>query len=78
MVVLIMSYVVSIYLTDLVHFGTFCLHSNLTSIFSARKSCGEDIKQSLEEVVVPMFCNAASMNATEEQKAKLNKVRLSF
>uniref|UniRef100_A0A1B6L2Y7 CID domain-containing protein n=1 Tax=Graphocephala atropunctata TaxID=36148 RepID=A0A1B6L2Y7_9HEMI len=40
----------------------------------ARKNSGEELKKSLEGVVVPMFCNAASMNATEEQKAKLNKL----
>ncbi|XP_054273893.1 calcium homeostasis endoplasmic reticulum protein-like isoform X2 [Macrosteles quadrilineatus] len=40
----------------------------------ARKNSGEDLKKALELVVVPMFCNAASMNATEEQKAKLNKL----
>uniref|UniRef100_A0A1B6G4R8 Calcium homeostasis endoplasmic reticulum protein n=1 Tax=Cuerna arida TaxID=1464854 RepID=A0A1B6G4R8_9HEMI len=40
----------------------------------ARKNSGEELKKALEGVVVPMFCNAASMNATEEQKAKLNKL----
>lgn len=45
------------------------------SYFSARKSCGDELKKALEDVVVPMFCNAAAMNSTEEQKAKLNKVR---
>lgn len=40
--------------------------------FSARKNA-EDLKKALEIVVVPMFCNA-SMDVTEEQMAKLNKV----
>jgi hypothetical protein len=50
-------------------------HSRFTVYYSARKNSGEDLKKALELVVVPMFCNAASMStATEEQKAKLNKV----
>ena len=40
--------------------------------FSARKNA-EELKKALETVVVPMFCNA-SMDVTEEQMAKLNKV----
>lgn len=42
--------------------------------FSARKNSNEELKKALEGVVVPMFCNAATSNATEEQKAKLTKV----
>lgn len=38
----------------------------------ARKNA-EDLKKALETVVVPMFCNA-SMDVTEEQMAKLNKL----
>lgn len=41
-------------------------------IYSARKN-SEDLKKALESVVVPMFCSA-SMNVTDEQMAKLNKV----
>lgn len=38
----------------------------------ARKNA-EDLKKNLENVVVPMFCNA-SIAVTEEQEAKLNKL----
>lgn len=40
--------------------------------FSARKNAS-DLKEALEHVVVPMFCNA-SIAATDEQRQKLDKL----
>jgi hypothetical protein len=34
----------------------------------------EELRRDLEQVVVPMFCDA-SINISEDQMAKLNKVR---
>lgn len=44
--------------------------------FSIRKS-ETVLKMSLESIIVPMFCSAM-MRANEDQKSKLNKVKLIF
>jgi hypothetical protein len=48
-----------------------CSHFNFYQN-SVRKNA-EELKKDLERVVVPMFCNA-SVNVSEDQLAKLNKV----